>query len=285
MTKIIKSKKIPLRIAIIAHVFYSKIWPEIHECITNLMSVDGIQVSIFVSYTEGDQELEREIKQTLPFAKLFPVKNVGWDVWPFLRILNELDIDDWDVVVKFHTKRDVDAMWMNFLPFLHSSGWRRALLSFASSSRLARRTIKAFRTQQKLGMIAGERVIDPGGFGMGRELRGSENMLYEMNLPINKVPSVVWGTMWAARAQLLSPIWRRWKESDFVAPSANNLHENYGLAGECEILFGALICSQGYFISSGRFPQSIARVYYFMKMHIFHFLRFILGGIKVAKID
>ena len=260
------------RVAVIVHVFYLDIWPEVAISIKNLVAAAGGGAVVFATYPAGRCDIAEAIATVFPKAVVRPVSNIGWDVWPFFSVLNDLELSDWDLIVKLHTKRNVDSMWINFRRFLKPDGWRKALLSFCDSVNVARRSLLAFAAQPKLGMIAGERVIDAYGYGMGRSIKDCEKILESIGLSSRK-GAVVWGTMWMVRAHLLKPFWRRWTESDFPVPATCNPHAGYGLAGDCEVLFGLLVCAQGYFVSSGRLPQGLAVAHYWMKLCAFRILR------------
>ena len=261
-----------LRVAVISHVFYLDIWPEVGTAIKNLVAAAGEGAAVFLTYPAGRCDIAEAIASDFPEAVVRPVGNVGWDVWPFVFVLNDLELSDWDLIVKLHTKRNVDSMWINFRRFSKPDGWRKSLLSFCSSVNAAKRSLLAFATQPKLGMVAGERVIDPCGYGMGRSIDNCVKILESMGLS-SRNGAIVWGTMWMARACLLKPFWRRWTELDFPVPAICNPHADYGLAGDCEVLFGLLVCAQGYFVSSGRLPQGMALAYYKMKLCAFRILR------------
>lgn len=261
-----------LRVAVISHVFYLDMWPEVAISIKNLVAVSGGGAAVFATYPAGRCDIAEAIAAVFPKAVVRPVSNVGWDVWPFFSVLNELELSDWDLIVKLHTKRNVDSMWINFRRFSRPDGWRKALLSFCSSVNAAKRSLLAFATQPKLGMVAGERVIDANGYGMGRSIKHCEDILESIGLSSHN-GAVVWGTMWMVRAQLLKPFLRRWTELDFTVPAAGNPHSGYGLAGDCEVLFGLLVCAQGYFVSSGKLPQGMAVAHYWMKLCAFRVLR------------
>lgn len=260
------------RVAVVAHVFYLDIWPEVAITIKNLVAAADGGATVFATYPAGRCDIAEAIAAVFPKAVVRPVSNVGWDVWPFLSVLNDLELSDWDLIVKLHTKRNVDSMWINFRRFPKPDGWRKALLSFCSSANAAKRSLRAFATQPKLGMVAGGRVIDANGYGMGRSIKHCEDILESIGLSSHN-GAVVWGTMWMVRAHLLKPLWRRWTESDFTVPAAGNPHSGYGLAGDCEVLFGLLVCAQGYLVSSGKLPQGIAVAHYLMKLCAFRVLR------------
>ena len=273
------------RIAVVAHIFYEEIWPDIANAIRNLLDVPEYRVDIFLTYPVRPEDrrnrMERALSKEFPAADLVAVPNRGWDVGPFFLTLNKLKLDEYSLVVKLHTKRDIPTFWINFWPF-HGGEWRRSLLSFCATPKAARRTLRAFRTQPRLGMVAGERVIDPCGYGSGRTPELQAAMVVSVGLKPRQM-TAVYGTMWAVRAQLLRPLWRRYSEEDFCLTNPSNPHAEYGLAGDWEGAFGMLIRAQGYNVSSGILPGWAVPPFYWAKGLVFRVMRFLSDSARGIK--
>ena len=235
----------------------------------------GGGVDVFITYPETKPEWRITLADTFPSARIESVANRGWDGWPFIKFLNEIDLRSYDYIVKLHSKRDVSVFWVNFHRF-RGNAWRRELLSFCSTPSAARRTFTAFANQPLLGMVASERMIDPicGGTWRPKDVERQESLLRGLGLaPREK--TVVYGTMFAIRASLLMPLWRRYAEEDFVGVQSENPHAGYGLAGDLEIMFGLMVRAQGYYVSSGHLPVWAVPVFYSLKGALFRVMRFL----------
>ena len=92
--------------------------------------------------------------------------------------------------------------------------------------------------------------------------------------------TLVYGTMFAVRASILMPVWKRYSATDFVRVDETNPHAGYGLAGDWEIMSGLLVRAQGYDVSSGVLPEWLARIWYSCKGCAFRVVRFLSDGFR-----
>lgn len=143
-----------MRLAVLVHVFYPDFWPQLATCIRNLSG----EIDLWVTYV--DETAVRQARADFPAAHFLACENRGFDIWPFLKVLKGLDLDRYDLVVKLHTKRNVNVpfdMVFNHCRF-NGSAWREHLLSFCSSARAWRRTLRRFG-DPKIGLVADRHVL------------------------------------------------------------------------------------------------------------------------------
>lgn len=92
------------RIAVVVHVYYHDMWPEIAEAITEA----GIDHDLFVTITHkgaATEALIAEIRETRPDARVAAMPNHGRDIFPFLHLVNSGLLDGYDAIAKIHTKK------------------------------------------------------------------------------------------------------------------------------------------------------------------------------------
>lgn len=245
------------RIAVVAHVFYLDIWPEIKSCIDNFVAVCGSgNVDLFLSFPKEfvpNNQLECNSCRTRKFA----LPNRGHDVGPFIYILSTLSLDDYDYIVKLHTKRDVDS-WFNFRKW-KGPEWRRELLSFCSTKKATLRSIRALAKYPLLGMVAASGVVDPCGAGIDFDNWDRVDGILARCGIERKGKVMVYGTMFMVRAELMKPIQGRFSFDEFDDISSANPHYA-GLAGEMEFAFGCLVSSQGYRVGRGKLGTALKSV-------------------------
>ena len=186
-----------------------------------------------------------------------PVPNRGYDVAPFFYALNNLDLNAYDYIVKLHTKRDVDC-YVNFRLF-KGSEFRKACLAFCLSIDAVRRSISTLSFQSDVGMVAGSQVIDPSGYGSCRDPWKNAHQITAIGLTPLKY-SMVLGTMFMVRAQILRPVWKRFSWVDFIEVDAGNAHKEYGAAIDWEGAFGMLVTAQGFRVSDGKHSMIISKM-------------------------
>ena len=223
-----------IKIACIVHVYYPDLWPGLADCIRNVL---GARCDLFV--TGSDESVARIVRADFPQAEFIRCENVGFDVWPFLKVLGGIDLSAYDLVLKLHTKRDVPPEPRIVFNGMDRTGavWRNELLSFV-------RTPEAWR-------VALGRMSEPGVAAVA----GVSCILRRNDVPMNVTrrsfdralalahamgvhpvrPQFVGGTMFLARAELLAPLRGRWRAEDFSTPAD---HGSSTLSHDIERLMG-----------------------------------------------
>ena len=237
------SQKSNSRVAVIAHVFYLDIWPELAACVLNVKEVASA-ADIFVTLPESaDESAVRLIKNTFPEADVRRLPNRGFDVGPFFEVINRINLDIYDYVVKLHTKRNGFGI-VNFCP-LPGRSWRKLLLGFCSSPENTKQTFALLDDNPKVGMVgSGALVLHPEDELTGRfSISGAE--------PEQPEEPADWcfiaGTMFAVRAALLKRMASRLSFDDFpVMPAGSH---DAGLAHSIEREFGQEVHKQGFHIA------------------------------------
>lgn len=265
------------RLLVHVHVFYPAIWPELADCVDNFAAVVGWgHLDVRVTVSELHQEVVDLVRLRLPHARVEVVENRGYDVAPYLKILDEVNLDDYDYVVKLHTKRNVNC-WINFRR-LQGPDWRRELLSFCDSESHVRRTLGRLSKRPRLGMIAGSGVIDPSGvaspIGSDPPEYIATNIKILRGLGLSPVGrTLVYGTMFIVRAKLQKVLVGKIKQTQFETVVDIDNHCDLGFAGHLERVLSMLISAQGFYIGTGNFPDGISLLMNGLKGTAFRLLR------------
>jgi hypothetical protein len=91
-------------LAIVVHVFYHDLWPEIAD----RLAASGIAFDLFVTITDKGKETDAllaAIAERFPRAVCLRYPNRGRDVLPFVHLVNAGALDGYRAVCKIHTKR------------------------------------------------------------------------------------------------------------------------------------------------------------------------------------
>lgn len=152
-----------VRSALVAHLFYLDLLPEIVECYG--MLPDGAMLHLTVPRDRAEQA--RLLVQDIPTAIVHPYENRGRDIAPFVSLLNAGTFDSYDAVLKLHTKRS---------PHLLDGEIRRKLLfnMLAGERNATWRVLGAFEAADT-GMVGWKdcyRAASP--YWMGNEARVRE---------------------------------------------------------------------------------------------------------------
>ncbi len=250
------------KIILHAHVYYPELWPELLVCIENCRAEVGTDSLLVVAtFPEAKPEMREMLENSLSGMRyeIDAVPNRGYDVGPFVEyVLNRSDFASFDYVIKIHTKQTVDT----FILFHRFCGgdWRHELLSFCSTPKAIRRSLRAFERASRLGMVAGSRVISRGGVDYSRK---AISEIKERGKELGIKPcgaTVILGTMFMARTKCLMPLAGRWTLDDFDMLTPETAHKVFRLAHWLERAFALLVMSQGYFVGDGKWPYPLARL-------------------------
>ena len=199
-----------LKIAIIVHVFYPEFWDELASCIHRV----DVPYDLFITY---DEESKVSVaKRDFPDAYFIKSENVGFDIWPFIKVLNSLDLTKYSHILKLHTKRNIQFQ-RTFIGGINVAGtrWRRLLLSFISSDVAWAETRRLFRSYSNIGMVVSPFLI-LGRNDCGEVVAGTFDKALLLGSKIGLTGShFVAGTMFIVRADVLSYLQGRWNVEDF----------------------------------------------------------------------
>lgn len=129
------------RYAVIAHVFYPDVWSEI----VAVWSVLPPGTYLIVTVPSGRADEVRAAAHGLPLVEVHEYENRGRDIAPFIALLNDGQLDRFDVVLKIHTKKS---------PHLIKGDLRRKLLfaALAGNTGNVRRIISHF-DNPRVGLV------------------------------------------------------------------------------------------------------------------------------------
>lgn len=232
-----------MRTLVIAHVYYPELWLELSDCIRN---IDDPK-SVIVTYVDESSVIAA--RRDFPEASFLLCENRGYDIGPFLKALQSVDLSKYELVVKLHTKRDITCAWWKVVGYarLNGSAWRDYLLAFVKTPEAWRKTVSRF-VNPTVGMVADRHMI------LTREdakkdmyVESFDLAVHELNermqIPANREGRFVGGTMFAVRASLLQPF-----VTEFFASESFDLsvgHEVETRAHVIERMFGLAIGGQG----------------------------------------
>lgn len=221
------------------HVYYQELLAELLDIVAELQDVT---CEVWATYPESKPELEAALSGC---AHSMPVMNRGYDIAPFLQVLNSVNLANYSYVLKLHTKRDMPGdAYLYPLPYNYGGPrWREYLLNVARRENM-QLSLSAFAQDDTLGMVADHRLI-----------RRSQEKRFKSSLDqwLGKVGltcrgcSYVMGSMFLCRAELLKPLQNLGLQpSDFPLPDDDHT-EN--LAHIMERFLGGSVVAQGYRIA------------------------------------
>ena len=158
--------------AIILHLFYSDLWTEIQEYLSNL---EG-KFDLFVSIPLETDISEETIRASYPHAYIFRCRNRGRDVAPFLEIFNEIYPLDYKYLCKIHSKKSA-----------HRAGgeiWRQDMIAkLLGSKQIVAQIKESFDNHSNWGIIAPKDHVIPHTFYWGSNKPIVEDLARRAALP------------------------------------------------------------------------------------------------------
>ena len=148
---------------VVAHVYHPEVWFDIEDRLVRIPEPYDLVVSLVEGRTEV---LEPEIAQRLPHAMIHRVPNLGRDLGSLVELAGAGVFDDYDAILKVHTKRSPHRV--------DGDAWRVALLDgLMPSPEGIRRIVELLRRDRSVGLVV------PTGHVGGPESWGSNQVLVE----------------------------------------------------------------------------------------------------------
>lgn len=135
-----------LSTGIVVHLHYCDVWPDFEVRLRNLTS----PFRLIVTLTEPNPALAARIAGQFRDAKVLVYSNRGRDVGPFIQLLRDGHLDDFELICKLHGKKT-----MSLGPrVIFGEVWRRLLLNdLVGSDELVRGIVQRFVSQPRLGLV------------------------------------------------------------------------------------------------------------------------------------
>lgn len=229
------------------HVFYPKFWPELRDALSALAPYTW---DLWITMVENHEEISAEALKLKPDAHIQIIPNRGYDVAPFLHVLEQVDLSQYDFCIKWHTKQNYvreDTVYEYHslrMPYKRSgSAWRQALLAPFLGKNFPK-CLTAFHRDARLGMVSDHRFIMQKGIEVERvAIRGAHDLLSRMGLETQQLRWVS-GTMFICRAELLEPVKKlHLTAEDFPIPDKGH---TISFPHMVEVALGGLTVAQGY---------------------------------------
>jgi len=230
-----------MRILVHLHVFYHD---QVPWFLDRLRYLDGYDWDLVVTWSKACAATEKAVRAFKPEARFLAVENVGYDVWPFLKMLTLVDVSPYDILFKLHTKNITSGTTVRLNGVhLRKAAWRDVLVdALLGSPEQVRSVVSVFREHADVGMVCSGKLYASLDFPEDGEVLTEE--LAALGLQTEERRFCV-GNMFAVRPGLLAPLWKRdFRPGQFPALS----HSGSGgtLAHVYERIFSLLAPAQGY---------------------------------------
>lgn len=233
------------------HLFYADMWPELKGYLQKVLLYPH---EIYITAVEPLPEIAADAQTLSPHVHFEVVENRGYDVGSFVHVLNQVNLADFDYVIKLHSKQNCTLGMLLNSYNVGEHRWRDYLCDFMNH---LPQCIEAFAKDSTLGMTANYRLICKKEKYDESAIAESKQMLSKLNLPAKDFGYVA-GTMFMCRAESLQPIKNLGLTlADFAVPDRA---QKSSLAHTLERMLGWAVKAQGYQIADCFTPAGEQRL-------------------------
>lgn len=156
------------RVAVVMHVFYADLVPEILHALEKL----PVEFDLIVTNATGEPlVLDTDALELLGRVEVYDVVNQGRDILPLISLVNADILEPYELVLKIHTKR---SAWREEHPELSGTGdqWRDSLTAdLLGSTERVESILSAFASDPSLGLLTADgNLVGPEFWGGDEEI-------------------------------------------------------------------------------------------------------------------
>ncbi len=180
------------------HVYYHD---QTDYFIEKLRNINGCEWDLYVTMNRHDATTEKKLTDFKPDVKIIQVENRGYDLWPFMKVIKSVNLDDYDYILKLHTKNgDCRTNRINGLG-LKNYEWRNELVnSLLKSPVLFRKLLDTFEKRPEVGLICSHLLYKKVSEGLPEDLSELDRELDRLGLDV-KERKFCAGTIFMARTR------------------------------------------------------------------------------------
>ncbi|MBE6230942.1 MAG: hypothetical protein E7117_01085 [Bacteroidales bacterium] len=228
------------------HVYYHD---QVDWFIDRLANIAGCQWDLVVTFSEDSHQSRRKFQAFKPDVKFMTVENVGYDVWPFIKVIKRVSLSDYAYVMKLHTKNVQPFKWKINGLRLKGERWRNILVdSLLRTPEQFSKCMDIFKEKPRTGLVCSYELC----VGLSRRYPEDTYLLSEEAERIgikSKTGRFCAGTMFIVRTECLDMIAGAHLDSSmWTSDSAS--HSGGTLAHVYERLFSLAVLDAGYEIST-----------------------------------
>ena len=219
------------KILVCIHIYYHN---QVDYIIDKLKSLNGIDYDLFVTYTNENKETNEKFLNFNKNAKFKIVENKGYDIYPFLVLINEIDLEKYSSVLKLHTKNKDE---------FDSYSWRDDLYeNLMGTKNIFKANLKKL---EKYGLVGSKKRITTMNERCPENVWLFEDVCRQIGIEPKKANFIA-GTIFLARIEII----KRIKELNLLQLDFENKTMETGSNGTVahviERLFGVLCNDLGY---------------------------------------
>ncbi len=145
-----------MRLLVHFHVYYLD---HVDYFIGKMRNINSCRWDLVVTAPYIDEATESKIKSFKPDAIIEHVDNEGYDIWPFIHVVEGIDLSQYDCILKLHTKGSIPfPVHFNGL-VLRGFMWRDALVdALLETPEVFRSNLEIFAARPNVGMVFSDKL-------------------------------------------------------------------------------------------------------------------------------
>ena len=145
-----------MRLLVHFHIYYLQ---HVDYFLDMMKNINSVRWDLFVTSPHIDEATENKIKEFKPDARIEHVPNEGYDIWPFIYVVKNICLEDYDYILKLHTKGPLPfAAHLNGMVF-RDFMWRDALVeALIGSPETFRSNMDIFSEHSDVGMVFSDKL-------------------------------------------------------------------------------------------------------------------------------
>ncbi len=234
-----------MRIAVHLHIFYDN---QVDYFLKKLKNLSNNNFDLFVTMPCPKTDVIGKIKNFKSTVQIWTVENRGYDVAPFIDFLNKINLDDYDYILKLHTK---GTSWLRNTKlnnkYISNRDWAKLMIeALLKDKKIVQNNIRLFKNNPNISMIGSKACLTADKHYYQTLITDINQVLSVLNLPKVACCSFIAGTMFMARSAVFKPLQHKYQPTDF-APTNGNVKDGT-LAHVFERVFGILATQNGHII-------------------------------------
>lgn len=221
-------------------------WNDIKNYLLNLKNIKDFD--LYVTLTQKNPELFNDINNTFENSHVEYIENTqGADIYPFMHVINKINLNDYQLIYKLHSKRDLlDSNTRINHIYIGKNLWRDFLYEAILGKNQVVRVLEKFNNNKNLGMYGFSPLLINIPSKKMNYLPQADYLYekYKQKLNLKKSDNFKFyaGPIFVIRAEILKIIKNIFTIEDFSTTDKKFSQ----LAYDMEALFGYLTEMQGY---------------------------------------
>ena len=143
-----------MRLLVHLHLHY---YDQTDYFIGKLSSITGCSWDLYITEVCHDPVIEKKFSTLGANVIYIETEDRGYDIWPFIKVMKSVDLDEYDLVMKLHTKNRRNGYEKINGVKLSGYQWRNELVdSLLKNKKHFRWLMDTFRKNDRLGLMCSD---------------------------------------------------------------------------------------------------------------------------------